>query len=116
MTQRAQELRQAEFDIMFAQGISKIGELIDLGVDKRVIERSGAWYSYNGERIGQGRDAAREFLKSNPDAALEVEAKLRALADVPGRDGKKANEKDEKPAAGKPEKSPGRSDEKRAQR
>ena len=112
----APPFRQAEFDIMFAQGISKIGELIDLGVDKRVIERSGAWYSYNGERIGQGRDAAREFLKNNPDAALEVEAKLRALAGVPGRDGKKANEKDEKPAAGKPEKSPGRSDEKRAHR
>ncbi|MDH5668901.1 MAG: recombinase RecA [Nitrospira sp.] len=111
----APPFRQAEFDIMFAQGISKIGELIDLGVDKRVIERSGAWYSYNGERIGQGRDAAREFLKNNPDAALEVEAKLRALADVPGRDGKKPNEKDEKPA-GKPEKSPGRSDEKRAHR
>jgi len=111
----APPFRQAEFDIMFAQGISKIGELIDLGVDKRVIERSGAWYSYNGERIGQGRDAAREFLKNNPDAAQEVEAKLRALAGVPGRDGKKVIEKDEKPA-GKPEKSPGRSDEKRAHR
>ena len=115
----APPFRQAEFDIMFSQGISKIGELIDLGVDKRVIERSGAWYSYNGERIGQGRDAAREFLKNNPDAALEVEAKLRALAGVPGRDGKKVDEKviekDEKPA-GKPEKSPGRSDDKRAHR
>jgi len=115
----APPFRQAEFDIMFAQGISKIGELIDLGVDKRVIERSGAWYSYNGERIGQGRDAAREFLKNNPGAAEEVEAKLRELAGVPGRDGKKAAAKDEKPAekpAQKPEKYSSRSGEKRTHR
>ena len=119
----APPFRQAEFDIMFAEGISKIGELIDLGVDKRVIDKSGAWYSYNGERIGQGRDAAREFLKNNPGAAHDIEAKLRELAGVPGRAGEKKPEgKDEKPAgkdekpAEKPEKSTARSDEKRAHR
>lgn len=108
----APPFRQAEFDIMFAEGISKTGELVDLGVDKRIIEKSGAWYSYNSERIGQGRDAARDFLKQNAAAAWEVEAKLRELAGVPGRNEKKpetkAEGKDEKPAA--------RSDEKRAHR
>jgi len=111
----APPFRQAEFDIMFAEGISKIGELIDLGVDKRVIDKAGAWYSYKGERIGQGRDAAREFLKQNAGAAQEIEAKLRELAGVPGRGAKKPDAKDEKPVE-KPEKSPARSDEKRTNR
>ncbi len=70
---------------MFAEGISKTGELVDLGVDKKVIEKSGAWYSYKAERIGQGREAARDFLKNNPSAARDVEAKLRELAGVPAR-------------------------------
>jgi recombination protein RecA len=108
----APPFRQAEFDIMFAEGISKTGELIDLGVEKRVIEKSGAWYSYKGERIGQGREAAREFLKQNGAAAREIEAKLRESAGVPGRGEKKveskAESKDEKPAA--------KSDDKRAHR
>jgi recombination protein RecA len=108
----APPFRQAEFDIMFAEGISKTGELVDLGVEKRVIEKSGAWYSYKGERIGQGREAAREFLKQNSAAAREVETKLRELAGVPGRGEKKvegkAESKDEKPAA--------KSDDKRAHR
>lgn len=108
----APPFRQAEFDIMFAEGISKTGELVDLGVDKRVIEKSGAWYSYKGERIGQGRDAARDFLKQNAAAAREVEAKLRELAGVPGRNEKKAEAKTE----GKDEKPAVRSDEKRAHR
>jgi recombination protein RecA len=96
----APPFRQAEFDIMFAEGISKTGELIDLGVDKKVIEKSGAWYSYKGERIGQGREAARDFLKQNAGAAREIEAKLRELAGVPARGEKKVEStKDEKPAA-----------------
>ena len=93
----APPFRQAEFDIMFAEGISKTGELVDLGVDKKVIEKSGAWYSYKGERIGQGREAARDFLKNNNAVAREVEAKLRELAGVPARTEKKAEMKDEKP-------------------
>ncbi len=102
----APPFRQAEFDIMFAEGISKTGELVDLGVEKKLIDKSGAWYSYKGERIGQGREAARDFLKNNPAAAQEVEAKLRELAGVPARNEKKAEAKDEKP--------PAKTDEKRA--
>ena len=94
----APPFRQAEFDIMFAEGISKTGELVDLGVDKKLIDKSGAWYSYKGERIGQGREAARDFLKNNPAAAREVEAKLRELAGVPARNEKKAEPKEEKPS------------------
>ncbi len=90
----APPFKQAEFDIMFAQGISKPGELVDLGVDKKVLEKSGAWYSYRGERLGQGRDAVRDFLATNQPLAREIEAKLRELAGVPGY----AVEK-EKPAA-----------------
>ncbi len=93
----APPFKQAEFDIMFAEGISKTGELIDLGIEKKVLEKSGAWYSYKGERIGQGRDAAREYLKQNSGAAKDVEAKLRELAGVPARAGEKRPEgKDEK--------------------
>ncbi len=102
----APPFKQAEFDVMFVEGISMTGELVDLGVDKKVIEKSGAWYSYKGERVGQGREAARDFLKNNPAAAREIEAKLRELAGVPACSEKKAEAKDEKPVA--------RSDEKRA--
>ena len=76
----APPFRQAEFDVLFNQGISKAGELIDLGVEKRIVDRSGAWYSYKGERIGQGRDAAREFLKTHPDFATEIENCIREAA------------------------------------
>ncbi|MCC6140612.1 MAG: recombinase RecA [Nitrospira sp.] len=95
----APPFRQAEFDIMFSEGISKTGELVDIGVEKKIIDKSGAWYSYKGERVGQGRDAAREFLKNNLAAANEVEAKLRELAGVPARHEKKADPKEEKSAA-----------------
>jgi recombination protein RecA len=104
----APPFRQAEFDVMFAEGISKTGELIDLGVEKRVIEKSGAWYSYKGERIGQGREAARDFLKNNAGIARELEAKLRELSGVPPRGEKKTEIRDDKP--------PARSDERRAHR
>jgi recombination protein RecA len=81
----APPFKQAEFDIMFAQGISKTGELVDLGVEKKVVEKSGAWYSYQGERLGQGRDAVRDLLFSNQPLAREIEGKLRDLAGLPGR-------------------------------
>jgi recombination protein RecA len=81
----APPFKQAEFDIMFAQGISKSGELVDLGVDKKVLEKSGAWYSYRGERLGQGRDAVRDFLMTNQPLAREIEGKLRDIAGLPGR-------------------------------
>jgi recombination protein RecA len=81
----APPFKQAEFDILFSQGISKAGELVDLGVDKKVLEKSGAWYSYHGERLGQGRDAVRDFLITNQPLAKEIESRLRELAGVPGR-------------------------------
>jgi recombination protein RecA len=74
----APPFREAEFDILYGSGISKEGELVDLAVEHTVIEKLGAWYSYNGERIGQGRENARDFLKANPTIADEIEAKLRA--------------------------------------
>ncbi|HET8721578.1 MAG TPA: recombinase RecA [Nitrospira sp.] len=89
----APPFKQAEFDILFSQGISKAGELVDLGVDKKVLEKSGAWYSYHGERLGQGRDAVRDFLVTNQPLAREIEGRLRELAGVPGRGGEKPAEK-----------------------
>ena len=73
----APPFRQAEFDIMFGQGISKEGELLDLGVNNRVIEKSGSWFSYGGERLGQGRENCKQFLHENPDIAAEIEEKIR---------------------------------------
>ena len=67
----APPFKTAEFDILFGEGISREGEIIDMGVNARIIEKSGAWYAYNGEKIGQGRDNAREFLRENPDLAHE---------------------------------------------
>ncbi len=72
----APPFKQAEFDIYFNEGISRAGELVDIGVEKGIIEKSGAWYSYSGNRIGQGRENVKEFLKNNPDTAKEIEAKI----------------------------------------
>lgn len=74
----APPFRQVEFDIMYGEGISKVGELIDLGVKAGVVEKSGAWYSYGDERIGQGRENAKKFLRDRPDVALAIEDKIRA--------------------------------------
>jgi recombination protein RecA len=72
----APPFKQAEFDIYFNEGISRVGELVDLGVEKSIIEKSGAWYSYGGNRIGQGRENAKEFLKNNIEASKEIEGKI----------------------------------------
>ncbi|MDX9714558.1 MAG: recombinase RecA [Dissulfurispiraceae bacterium] len=72
----APPFRQAEFDIFFNEGISKLGEVVDIGVDKNIIEKAGAWYSYAGSKIGQGRENAKEYLKTNPKVAAEIEAKI----------------------------------------
>jgi recombination protein RecA len=69
--------REAIFDILYGEGISRQGEIIDLGVQAKIVDKAGAWYSYNGERIGQGKDNAREFLRENPDMAREIENKIR---------------------------------------
>jgi len=76
----APPFRDAEFDMLFAHGISKEGDLIDLGVKANLLEKSGSWFTYNGERIGQGRDKAKEFLKLNGDMANAIEAAIRANA------------------------------------
>jgi recombination protein RecA len=73
----APPFRQAEFDILYGEGISREGEIIDLGVKADVIEKSGAWYSYEGNRVGQGKDNVRVFLKENPDLAQAIEARIR---------------------------------------
>jgi recombination protein RecA len=74
----APPFRQVEFDIMYGEGISKMGELVDLGVKAGVVEKSGAWFSYGDQRIGQGRENAKTFLRENSDMALEIEDKIRA--------------------------------------
>jgi recombination protein RecA len=72
----APPFKQAEFDIYFNEGISRTGEIIDLGVEKNIIEKSGAWYSYGGNRIGQGRENARQYLQTHPEVSREVESRL----------------------------------------
>jgi recombination protein RecA len=79
----APPFKTAEFDILFGEGISREGEILDLGVANRVVEKSGAWYAYKGEKIGQGRDNSREFLRENPDLRLEIENKVRTELGVP---------------------------------
>ncbi|MEM1379159.1 MAG: recombinase RecA [Pseudomonadota bacterium] len=82
----APPFKQVEFDIMFGEGISKMGELIDLGVLGNVVEKSGSWYSYNSERIGQGRENAKQFLRDHPDVADEIENQIRANAGLIAED------------------------------
>ena len=75
--------KTAEFDILYGEGISREGEIIDMGVEAKVLEKSGAWYAYQGEKIGQGKDNAREFLRENRDVAVEIENKVRAAMGIP---------------------------------
>ena len=75
--------REAIFDILYGEGISREGEIIELGVTHKLIEKSGSWYAYNGEKIGQGKDNVREYLRANPQLAGEIEAKIRAAVNVP---------------------------------
>jgi recombination protein RecA len=73
----APPFREAEFDVLYGEGISREGDLLDLGVDRKIIEKSGTWFAYGGERLGQGRENARTFLKQHPEVATAVEQKLR---------------------------------------
>jgi recombination protein RecA len=75
----ASPFREAEFDILYGEGISKEGDLVDLGAAQNVIEKSGSWYSYKGDRIGQGRENARQFLKDNPDIKQRIDSELRIV-------------------------------------
>ena len=79
----ASPFKTAEFDILFGEGISRHGEIIDMGVTARILEKSGAWYAYAGEKIGQGRDNAREFLRENPELSREIENKVRESLGIP---------------------------------
>ncbi len=79
----APPFKTAEFDILYGEGTSREGEIIDLGVIAKIVDKSGAWYAYNGEKIGQGKDNSREFLRENPDLALEIENKVREVMGVP---------------------------------
>ena len=76
----APPFKQVEFDIMYGEGISKMGELVDLGVKSGIVEKSGAWFSYNSQRLGQGRENAKQFLRDNPDLSAEIEAAIRQNA------------------------------------
>ncbi|MCL4471988.1 MAG: recombinase RecA, partial [Gammaproteobacteria bacterium] len=80
----APPFKQAEFDILYGEGISREGEIIELGVAHKIVEKSGAWYSYKGEKIGQGKDNSREYLKEHKDIAAEIEGKVRAAVGVSG--------------------------------
>jgi recombination protein RecA len=90
----APPFKQVEFDILYGEGVSKAGEMLDLGVKSNIVEKSGSWFSYNSQRLGQGKENARQFLKANPDIAAEIEEKIRqasglladALAGTPGDD------------------------------
>lgn len=75
--------KTAEFDILYGEGISREGEIIDMGVNARIVDKSGAWFAYNGEKIGQGKDNAREFLRENPEIAVEIENKVRESLGIP---------------------------------
>ena len=80
----APPFRNAEFDILYGEGISREGEIIELGVLHRIVEKSGAWYTYGKDRIGQGKDNVRDYLKEHPDVAREIESKIRAVLGVEG--------------------------------
>jgi len=80
----APPFKTADFDILYNEGISREGEIIELGVQHRIVEKSGAWYAYQGEKIGQGKDNVREFLRDNPDTAAEIEGRIREAVGIAG--------------------------------
>ncbi|MBU6236037.1 MAG: recombinase RecA [Alphaproteobacteria bacterium] len=101
----APPFRQVDFDIMYGQGISKMGEVLDLGVAANLVEKSGAWFAYEGQRIGQGRENARQFLKDNPDLATAIENKIRGNAGLIAENMLRGSEEadgDEGPAEAEP--------------
>ena len=82
----APPFRLAEFDIMYGEGISKVGEIVDLGVDKGIIKKSGSWFSYGETKLGQGRDAVKQLMLDNPELSDEIEGKIRALMIKPAEE------------------------------
>jgi recombination protein RecA len=73
----APPFREAEFDVMYGEGISKEGDLLDLAVDKKIVDKSGTWFAFNGERLGQGRENVKQFMKDNPEVTKTIEQKVR---------------------------------------
>ncbi len=108
----ASPFKMAEFDILYGEGISRLGEVLDLGVAGHIVEKAGAWYAFNGEKIGQGRDNSREFLKENPELAMEIENKVRESLGIPliqeavGNKPEKAEKVEKAEKAEKAEKTP----------
>ena len=88
----APPFREAIFDILYGEGISREGEIVELGVAHKLVEKSGSWYAYNGDKIGQGKDNAREFLRANPQIGEEIEAKIRAAVNVPSPQARSTSE------------------------
>src|SRR5262249_41928451 len=86
----APPFREAEFDILYGKGISRDGEIVDLGADAGIVEKSGSWYAFEGERIGQGRENAKDFLHDHADVAEKIEATIRAKLGVPAKGGQRA--------------------------
>ena len=80
----AAPFRQAEFDVNYGEGVSKEGELIDIGIEHKIIEKSGSWFSYGDMRLGQGRDNSKNFIKENPDLSAEIEGKVRRILGIGG--------------------------------
>jgi recombination protein RecA len=97
----APPFREAEFDIMYGEGISRHGDLLDMAVNANLVEKSGSWYSYNGERIGQGRENVKNFLKDNPDITEDLYAKTRISL---GLDGEQKKDEGEEEGEAKKEK------------
>jgi recombination protein RecA len=97
----AAPFREAEFDIVYGEGISREGDLIDLGVAQNIVEKSGSWFSYKGDRIGQGRENARQFLKDNPDIRQAIENQLRKAMGL-GKEEAPGGSAAPPPANGKP--------------
>ena len=92
----APPFKEAEFDIMFGKGISKVGDILDLAVKENIIEKSGAWFAYNGSKIGQGRENSKQYLSDNPEMCAEVEAKVRSRYELPGAEEAAAEAEDTK--------------------
>jgi len=95
----APPFKEAEFDILYGVGISRDGELVDLGTERGIVEKSGAWYSYGGERIGQGRENAKEFLHDHPEMAAQIDRQLRAHFGIGGGPREEVPEAEVKKAA-----------------
>jgi len=92
----APPFREATFDILYNEGISKLGDLIDTAVEHNVIAKSGSWFSYKEERIGQGRDSVKKYLQENPNIAREIEAEMRRKLGLAGSNGSQANDNSQK--------------------